>query len=151
MMKPSLVDEVTIFLKRFSALADHEHTDAFVSLFDESGATLMPVQGLDVLNSVDSIREWHQSVFRFIEILDLNVDLLHCTSVESMIFVQTRLRCQCCFSGTPDQLEALSLRVSMVIKRTDSGLKIMQMHCSLPGRQLREGIHTEFIDPFSDE
>lgn len=151
MIKPSVMDEVSIFLNRISALADHEHTDDFVSLFELPGATVVPVQNLGVLDSEARIREWHQSIFEMLEILKLSTEVLHCSCVDSMLFIHACFRCQFCFVEAPDQLEAMSMRVSMVIRRTELGLKIVQMHCSLPGAKLKKGIKVEFIDPFSDE
>ena len=151
MIKPSLVDEVSIFLNRISALADHEHTDDFVSLFELPGATVIPVQNLGVLDSEARIREWHQSIFKLLEVLQLNAEILHCSSMDSILLIQACFRCQFCFVESPDQLEAMSTRVSIVIRRTKAGLKIVQMHCSLPGAKLKKGIQAEFIDPFADE
>ena len=151
MIKPSLMDEASIFLNRVSALADIEHTDEFVSLFEFPGATVIPVQNLGVLDSEARIREWHQSIFKLLEVLKLSTEVLHCSSVESILLVQACFRCQFCFVESSDQLEAMSMRVSMVIRRTEAGLKIVQMHCSLPGAKLKKGIEVEFIDPFSDE
>ena len=151
MIKPSLVDDVTIFLNRMIALADGEYTDEFVALFESTGATLMPVQNLNVLDSSESIRNWHQSIFNLLEVLKLNVELQQCSCVDSLIFVQACFRCQFCLLKAPDQLEAMSLRVSLAIRKTECGLKIIQMHCSLPGGSSQKGIQIEIIDPFADE
>ncbi|OED48065.1 hypothetical protein ACH42_02740 [Endozoicomonas sp. (ex Bugula neritina AB1)] len=151
MIKPSLLDEVSIFLTRLCALADREHTDDFVSLFECPGATVIPVQDLKVLDSEDSIRTWHQSIFEELEVLKLNVDLLHSACIDSTIHIQACFRCQFCFVAAPDQLEAVSMRTSIVVKRAESGLKIVMMHCSLPNGELKKGIKAEFIDPFSEE
>ena len=151
MISPSLVDEVTVFLHRVCSLVDSEHTDEFVSLFTLPGAAFMPVDGLEALDCEEAIRKWHQSVFGKLDILELNVDLLHCQHLNEVIFIQSCFHCQFCLSESPDQLEATSIRVSMTVHQCDKAFRIMQMHCSLPRGGVKLNSQTELVDPFADE
>ena len=151
MIQASLTDEVSVFFHRMGALADSEHTDEFVNLFRLSGCSVLSTYSQSSLRTEQEIREWHQNTFRQLEVLKLNVEVLNCQKVNSVILAEACYHCQFCFLDEPDQLESITLRVSLAIHYHCKQFKICQMHCSIPSENLGNKLNYVFFDPFSDE
>lgn len=151
MIQASLADEVSVFFHRLGALADAEHTDDFVNMFRLSGCSVLPSYSLSSITTEQDIREWHQNTFSRLEILKLNVDILSCQKLNSIILAEACYHCQFCFLDAPGQLESITLRISLAIHCQKGELKICQMHCSVPSENLENKLEYAFVDPFSDE
>lgn len=150
MTKVSLDDEISVFLNRISAMMDVEHAEAFAGLFNDE-CTVFTTHTAMILKTRDMLHNWHECMFNQLEVLQLNMQLLSCRELNSLILAEACLHFQFCYSEAPDQLEAIIVRVSLVIEREDKHFKIRQMHCSLPVEHFRKESRLSFSDPFADE
>ena len=81
----------------------------------------------------------------------MNLQLLSCRELNTLILAEACLHFQFCYTEAPDQLEAVTARVSLVISRENKQFKIGQMHCSLPVEHFKKESRLLFVDPFADE
>ena len=150
MTKVSLEDEISVFLNRIGAMMDVEHAEAFAELFDKK-CTVFTTHTSMILKTRDMLQNWHECMFSQLEVLQLNIQLLSCRELSSLVLTEACLHFQFCYSEAPDQLEATAVRVSFVIEREGQHFKISQMHCSLPVEHFRKESHLSFADPFADD
>ena len=150
MTKVTLEDEISVFLNRISAMMNVEHAEAFAELFDHE-CTVFTTHTTMILKTSDMLQNWHECVFSQLEVLQLNMQLLGCREIGSLILAEACLNFQFCYSEAPDQLEAITVRVSLAIGREGMHFKIRQMHCSLPVEHFRKDSRLSFTDPFVDD
>ena len=150
MTKVSLDDEISVFLNRIGAMMDAEHSETFTELFDDD-CTVFTTHTTMILKTSDMLQNWHECMFSQLEVLQLNIQLLSCRELSSLVLAEACLHFQFCYSEAPDQLEAITVRVSLAIEREGKHFKIKQMHCSLPVEHFRKESRLLFADPFSDD
>ena len=150
MTKVSLDVEMSVFLKRISAMMDAEHAEVFAELFDDE-CTVFTTHTTTVLKTSNMLQNWHKCIFNQLEVLQLNLQLLGCRELNGLILAEACLHFQCCYCEAPEQLEAITARISLAIVRSAGQLKIKQMHCSLPVEHFRKESHLSFADPFTDD
>ncbi len=151
MVEVSLEDELGTFLNRLSSLLDAEHTDEFVRLFKFPQSSFVTIISTLPLTTETEVRNWYDTTFSQVEILDCHFELLHFYQTGSKIFLQTNFHNQYCYTDTPDQLKALVVRVSMVLDKEQKQWKVLLMHCSVTADKIQEKIQQSFNDPFADE